>query len=164
MITNCKIGKNTKIINLDQVNLYDCEIGENCLIGPFVEIQKNVKIGNRTRISSHTFICEGVEIGDDCFISHLCAFTNDLFKENKENWILRKTKVGNNVRIGSGVTLLPVNIGNSAIIGAGSVVTKDVPNNAIAYGNPAKIIYKKDIKETYSQEDFDEYIKNADFI
>lgn len=140
-VKNCQIGKNVKII--EPVNLYGCRLGDNCFVGPFVEIQKNVAIGNNTRIQSHSFICEGVKIGNHCFISHGTMFTNDLFDSpNIENWIMRKTIVGNDVRIGSNVTLLPVSIGNNSIIGAGSVVTKDIPPNCVVAGNPAKIIKK----------------------
>jgi len=134
-INNCEIGDGTKISNF--VNLYGCEIGENCFIGPFVEIQKGVKIGNNTRISSHTFICEGVEIGSNCFIAHGVMFTNDKYTEGREDWVLRKTVVGDRVRIGSNATILPVFIGADAVIGAGSVVTKDVKMGATVYGNPA---------------------------
>lgn len=131
------LGKNTKVS--PYTNLYECKLGDEVFIGPFVEIQKNASIGNKTRISSHSFICEGVEIGENCFIAHGVMFTNDKFTENKEEWILRKTKIGNNVRIGSNATILPVNIGDNSIIGAGSVVTKDIPANSTVYGNPAKI-------------------------
>jgi len=142
-IHNCIIPDSVKIANEQLVNLYGCEIGEDCFIGPFVEIQKGVKIGKGTRISSHTFICEGVEIGENCFIAHGVMFTNDKYTEDREEWILRKTKIGNNVRIGSNATILPVNIGNNVVIGAGSVVTKDVSDNDVIYGVPAKISYKK---------------------
>jgi acetyltransferase-like isoleucine patch superfamily enzyme len=131
-----KIHNSVKIIN--PVNLYGCEIGKDSFIGPFVEIQNNVQIGNNTRISSHSFVCSSVEIGDNCFIAHGVIFVNDNFTEGREDWIERKTKVGNNVRIGSNATILPVNIGNNVIIGAGAVVTKDVPDNSIIKGNPAK--------------------------
>jgi len=142
---NCQFGKNVKTI--EPVNLYNCEVGDNCFIGPFVEIQKNVVIGNDTRIQSHSFICEGVTIGNHCFIGHGTMFTNDLFDSpDIESWILRKTNVGNKVRIGSNVTILPVNIEDNVIIGAGSVVTKDVPANSIIAGNPAKIMRKTEDK------------------
>ena len=141
-INNCQIGENVKII--EPVNLYGCVIDTNCFIGPFVEIQKNVIIGEGTRVQSHCFICDGVTIGKHCFIGHGTTFTNDLFVDspNFESWIKRETKIGNDVRIGSNVTLLPINVGDNAIIGAGAVVTKDVPANCVVAGNPAKIIRK----------------------
>ena len=144
MITNTTIHPTTKI--KEPVNIYDCTIGEHCFIGPFVEIQQGVVIGNNTRISSHSFICEGVTIGDNTFVAHGVMFVNDIFSDsdNTDSWKLRKTVIGNNVRIGSNATILPVNIGDGSIIGAGSVVTKDVAAKAIVCGNPASI---KSIKE-----------------
>ena len=136
LIKNCVIGDDTKIMQF--VNLYGCNIGKNCFVGPFVEIQNNVNIDNDTRISSHTFICEGVDIGNNCFIAHGVIFVNDKYTEERKNWVLKKTKVGNNVRIGSNATILPVTIGDNAVIGAGAVVTKDVPSNSVVKGNPAK--------------------------
>lgn len=135
-LNNVKIGKGTKIS--DFTNLYGCELGEEVFVGPFVEIQSDSKIGNRSRISSHSFICSGVEIGEDCFVAHGVMFTNDKFTEKREEWIERKTKIGNNVRIGSNATILPVTIGDNAVIGAGAVVTKDVPANTTIKGNPAR--------------------------
>lgn len=121
-------------------NIYGCKIDEGCFVGPFVEIQKEVVIGKNTRISSHSFVCQGVSIGENCFVAHGVKFVNDIFidSDSYQNWKFKKTVVGNNVRIGSNATILPVNIGNNAIIGAGSVVTKDVPENGIVKGNPAK--------------------------
>ncbi|MFX0140771.1 MAG: acyltransferase [Candidatus Hodarchaeota archaeon] len=141
VVKNCQLGKNVKIIK--PVNLYECYIGDNCFIGPFVEIQRNVVIGNNTRVQSHSFICEGVTIGKDCFISHGAKFINDKFDSpDIKSWIMRKTVIGNNVRIGTNATLLPVSIGDNSIIGAGAVVTKDFPDNCIVVGNPAKILRK----------------------
>jgi len=141
-IQDCKIGENVKII--EPVNLYGCKIGNDCFIGPFVEIQKNVVIGDKSRIQSHCFICSGVTIGKHCFIGHGTMFTNDLFIDspNFESWNKRETLVGDNVRIGSNVTLLPIKIGDNSIIGAGAVVTKDVSKNMVVAGNPARTIEK----------------------
>ncbi len=141
-VKDCDIGENVKII--EPVNLYGCKIGNDCFIGPFVEIQKDVLIGDRTRVQSHCFICSGVIVGEHCFIGHGTMFTNDLFIDslNFENWKKKETKIGDNVRIGSNATLLPVKVGNNCIIGAGAVVTKDIPANCVTAGNPAKIIKK----------------------
>lgn len=144
IIKNVIFGDNVKII--EPVNLYDCSIGKDSFIGPFVEIQKKVKIGNNTKVQSHTFICELVEIGDNCFIGHGVMFINDLFSEgrpaggNKELW--RKTKIANNVSIGSNATILPIKIAQGSVIGAGSVVTKDIEIKGIYAGNPARLIKK----------------------
>lgn len=144
-IKNVKFGDNVEIV--EPVNLYECEIGNNCFIGPYVEIQKKVKIGNNTRVSSHSFICELVEIGNDCFISHGVMFVNDLFKSGKLNrnpkeWY--STKIENDVLIGSNSTILPVKIVSGCVIGAGSVVTKDLLEKGVYCGNPAKFIRKID--------------------
>jgi acetyltransferase-like isoleucine patch superfamily enzyme len=121
------------------VNIYPgARIRDTAFVGPFVEIQDDTVIGARTRISSHSFVCQGVEIGEDCFIGHGVMFINDLFDAPIEKWTKRKTVVGNRVRIGSNATILPVTIGDGAVIGAGAVVTKDVPANVIVKGNPAE--------------------------
>ena len=152
MQKNCKIHQSATISPF--TNLYGCEIGEKCFIGPFVEIQKGVKIGKGTRISSHSFICEGVEIGENCFIAHGVMFTNDKYTENREDWVLRKTIIGDNVRIGSNSTILPVSIGADSIIGAGSVVTKNIPRLSMAYGVPAKRKMKKTLEELKDEYEF----------
>jgi len=133
---NVKVGNNVVISHY--TNLYGCELADDVFIGPFVEIQSNVKIGNRSRVSSHTFICSSVIIGEDVFIAHGVMFTNDKFTEEKNDWIERTTIIGNNVRIGSNATILPVKIGNNVVIGAGAVVTKDVPDHCVVKGNPAR--------------------------
>lgn len=137
LIDNCKIHHTAKLSSF--INIYGCKLSENVFIGPFVEIQKNVFIGSGSRISSHSFVCEDVTIGENCFIGHGVMFINDKFDSpDLKSWIKRPTFIGNNVRIGSNATILPVNIGDNTIIGAGSVVTKDVPANSIIKGNPAK--------------------------
>lgn len=127
-------------------NLYECTLGHDCFVGPFTEIQKGVAIGNNCRIQSHSFICELVTIGNDCFIGHGVVFINDLFKEGKPatgdqtKW--KKTNIGNNVSIGSNATILPVNICDGVVIGAGAVVTKDIKKKGTYVGNPAKLLPK----------------------
>lgn len=133
---NCAIDDGVTIMPF--TNLYGCTIARDVFIGPFVEIQNNVDIGPRTRISSHTFICSNVRIGGDCFVAHGVMFINDKYTEDRTCWVSRPTYVGNHVRIGSNATILPVNIGDDAIIGAGAVVTKDVPRGAVVKGNPAR--------------------------
>ncbi len=138
MIRKCKIGKGVKIPHPKLVNLYECEIGDNSFIGPFVEIQKGAKVGRRCRIQSHSFICEGVTIGDDVFIGHGVIFTNDLFPKANEVWHVKETLLEDKVSVGNNATLLPVVVGKGSLIGAGAVVTKDVPRYTIVSGNPAK--------------------------
>jgi acetyltransferase-like isoleucine patch superfamily enzyme len=139
-IKNVNFGKNVVVV--EPVNLYGCKIGDNTFVGPFVEIQKNVTIGSDCKIQSHSFVCELVEIGNHCFISHGAMFINDLFEKggpaqgNKNLW--KRTKIGNNVSIGTNATILPVTICNNVVIGAGSVVTKDISESGIYAGNPAK--------------------------
>ena len=143
-IKNVIFGDNVKII--EPVNLYDCSIGNDSFIGPFVEIQKKVMIGNNTKVQSHSFICELVKIGDNCFIGHGVMFINDLFSEGRpaggEKELWRTTKISNNVSIGSNATILPVKIAQGSVIGAGSVVTKDIEIKGIYAGNPARLIRK----------------------
>ncbi len=141
-IKDVSFGQNVKIIN--PVNLYGCEIGDDSFIGPFVEIQSDVKIGARSKVQSHAFICELVTIGNDCFISHGAMFINDTFEDggpaggDKSKW--RTTKIGDNVSIGTNATILPVEICSNSVIGAGAVVTKDIDKPGIYAGNPAKFI------------------------
>lgn len=144
LISGSDIDATAKI--MDFVNLYGCKIGKECFVGPFVEIQKDSVVGDFSKISSHSFICEGVTIMENCFIGHGVTFTNDKFDSDRPNegdYILRKTKIERNVRIGSNSTILPVTIGENSIIGAGSVVTKDVPANTVVSGNPAKFMYSR---------------------
>ena len=141
-IKNVDFGSNVTII--EPVNLYGCSIGDDSFVGPFVEIQKNTTIGKNTKIQSHSFICELVSIGDECFIGHGVMFINDLFSEgkpangNKDFW--KNTKIGNNVSIGSNATILPVEICDHVVIGAGSVVTKNIVESGVYAGNPSKKI------------------------
>jgi acetyltransferase-like isoleucine patch superfamily enzyme len=143
-----KLGENVRLSRF--INLYGCEIGDETKIGAFVEIQKNAKIGRRCKISSHTFICEGVTIEDNVFIGHGVMFTNDIYPratsldgklQTEADWKVEKTVVKRGASIGTGATILPNTcIGENAVVGAGSVVTKDVPANAITVGNPAKVL------------------------
>jgi len=143
-----KLGKDVKLARF--INLYGCEIGDETKIGAFVEIQKNVKVGKRCKISSHTFICEGVTIEDNVFIGHGVTFTNDTYPrattpsgglQTEKDWKVEPTLVKKGASIGSGATILPrVTIGEHALVGAGSVVTRNVPPRAIVWGNPAKFL------------------------
>ncbi len=136
------LGENVTIVH--PCNIYGCSIGNNCFIGPFTEIQKNVTVGDGCRVQSHTFICELVTIGSNCFIGHGVVFINDVFANggpaggDKSLW--KATIVGNHVSIGSNATILPVSICNNAVIGAGSVVTKNITVPGVYAGNPAKLV------------------------
>jgi len=143
-----KLGVNVRLSKF--INLYGCEIGDETKIGAFVEIQKNAKVGNRCKVSSHSFICEGVTIEDNVFIGHGVMFTNDSYPrattgdgslQSEADWKVEKTVVRRGASIGTGTTILPnVSIGENAIVGAGSVITRDVPANAVVAGNPAKVL------------------------
>ena len=141
-IRDVEFGKNVSIV--EPANLYECNISDDCFIGPFVEIQKGVTIGKRCKIQSHAFVCELVTIGDDCFISHGVMFINDTFSlggpadGNRNLW--KATLVGNQVSIGSNATILPVKICSNVVIGAGSVVTKDILEPGVYAGNPARLL------------------------
>lgn len=141
-IRDVLFGKDVKVVQ--PVNLYRCKIGDDCFIGPFVEIQKDVRIGARTRVQSHSFICELVSIGEDCFVGHGVMFINDTFatggpaRGRKELW--RNTHIGNRVSIGSNATIMPVDICDDVVIGAGAIVTRDIAKPGIFAGNPARLI------------------------
>lgn len=143
-----KLGKNVRLIAF--ANLYGCEIGDDAFIGPFVEIQSDVRVGRRVKIQSHTFVCSGVTIEDEAFIGHGVMFTNDRFPratnddgslKGAQDWKCEPTVVGRRASIGSNVTILcGVTIGEEAVVGAGSVVTKNVPARTVVAGNPARIL------------------------
>lgn len=141
-IRDVTFGENVTVI--EPVNIYECEIGDDCFIGPFVEIQRNVKIGKCCRVQSHAFICELVSIGDYCFISHGVKFVNDLFSLGKpaggDTSLWRPTRVGNHVSIGTNATILPVTIADDVVVGAGSVVTRNLLQPGVYAGNPARML------------------------
>jgi acetyltransferase-like isoleucine patch superfamily enzyme len=149
--SNVKLGENVSIHAF--VNLYGCSIGDNSRIGAFVEIQKNASIGRNVKVSSHTFVCEGVEIEDDCFIGHNVSFINDKYPratsdsglpQSETDWQVVPTRVMRGASIGTGATILcGISIGENAIVGAGSVVTHDVPDNAVVVGNPARPLHRE---------------------
>lgn len=139
-VRDVQFGEGSTVV--EPCNLYECSIGANSFVGPFVEIQKGVVIGDRTKVQSHSFICELVTVGNDCFIGHGVMFINDLFSEggpaggDSSKW--KKTHIGNHVSIGSNATILPVNICDDVVIGAGAVVTKSITEPGVYAGNPAK--------------------------
>jgi acetyltransferase-like isoleucine patch superfamily enzyme len=143
-IRDVAFGARVKVV--DPVNLYECRIGDDSFIGPFVEIQKGVRVGARTRVQSHSMLCELVEIGDDCFVGHGVMFINDKFelggpaRGRMDLW--RPTKIANRVSIGSNATILPVSICEGAVIGAGAVVTRDIDIPGIYVGSPARFLRK----------------------
>ncbi len=151
-----KLGTNVRLSKF--INLYGCEIGDDTKVGAFVEIQKNATVGKRCKISSHTFVCEGVVIEDNVFIGHGVTFINDSYPrattaggqlQTEADWKVERTVIRRGASIGSGVTILSnITVGENAIVGAGSVVTKDVPSNSIVAGNPARILrYIEESKE-----------------
>ena len=142
VLKNIKLGKNVKISPF--TNIYGCELKDNVFIGPFVEVQKNVTIGENSRIQSHSFICEGVDIGKNVFIGHNVNTINDnLPKVNNENWVVEKIIIRDNVSIGTGSTIMGnVTIGENSIIGANSLVTTNIPYNEVWVGSPAKFLRK----------------------
>jgi acetyltransferase-like isoleucine patch superfamily enzyme len=139
-IRDVRCGERVRIVSPS--NIYGCSLGDDCFVGPFVEIQKGVRIGARTKVQSHAFVCELVEIGDDCFVGHGVNFVNDPFsvggpaKGRRELW--RATRIGDRVSIGSNATLLPVQVCSDVVIGAGAVVTRDITRPGIYAGNPAR--------------------------
>ncbi len=143
-IVDVEFGEDVTI--LEPVNIYGCKIDDGAFVGPFVEIQRGARIGKRTRIQSHSFVCELVTIGDDCFVSHGVMFINDLFQSGSPAWgkeeLWKSTTIGNNVSIGSNATILPVSICDATVIGAGAVVTRDITEPGIYAGNPARLLRK----------------------
>ena len=141
-ILDVRFGVNVTVV--EPVNLYGCELGDEVFVGPFVEVQRGVKIGNRTRVQSHAFVCELVTIGDDCFIGHGVMFINDTFatggpaRGRKDLW--RSTEIGHRVSIGSNATIMPVRVADDVVIGAGAVVTKNIDTPGIYAGNPARLL------------------------
>lgn len=141
-IRDVEFGERVRVV--EPCNLYQCRIGDDCFVGPFAEIQKGAAVGARSRVQSHAFICEFVTIGEDCFIGHGVMFINDTFttggpaQGNRELW--RETVIGNRVSIGSNATIMPVRIVDDVVIGAGSVVTKDIVAAGSYAGNPARLL------------------------
>lgn len=154
-IVDVRFGRNVTIV--EPANLYGCDIGDDCFVGPFVEIQRGVTIGARTRVQSHSFICELVEIGDDCFVGHGVMFVNDTFstggpaRGRRDLW--RKTMIGDRVSIGANATLLPVTVTNDVVIGAGAVVTRNIEVPGFYVGNPARLLRQRLIAPLPPSED-----------
>lgn len=144
-VRDVQFGARVKLV--EPCNLYGCTIGDDCFVGPFTEIQTGVVIGARTRVQSHSFICELVSIGEDCFVGHGVMFINDTFstggpaRGRRELW--RSTRIGNRVSIGSNATIMPVQIADDVVIGAGAVVTKDITTAGIYAGNPARLLRRQ---------------------
>lgn len=144
-VRDVRFGARVRIV--EPCNLYGCDIGDDCFVGPFTEIQRTVRIGARTRVQSHAFICELVTIGEDCFIGHGVTFVNDTFSTGgpaggrRELW--RSTTIGNRVSIGSNASILPVKICDDVVIGAGAVVTKDIAVAGSYVGNPARVLTRR---------------------
>lgn len=139
-LKDVKLGRNVAIPYPELVNLYGCEIGDECFIGPFVEIQNDVAVGRGCRIQSHSFICSGVRIGEGVFIGHGVIFVNDRYPVRTDPTDWEETVVGAGAAVGSNATILPCRIGEGALVGAGAVVTGDVPPGKTAAGNPARVI------------------------
>ncbi|MBL0968894.1 MAG: N-acetyltransferase [Brevundimonas sp.] len=141
-VRDVRAGSGVKIV--EPANVYDCDLGDGCFVGPFVEIQKGVRIGARTRVQSHAFVCELVTIGEDCFIGHGVMFVNDTFEKGGpargDQTLWKSTSIGNRVSIGSNATILPVKICDGAVIGAGAVVTKNIDKPGVYAGNPARLL------------------------
>jgi acetyltransferase-like isoleucine patch superfamily enzyme len=143
-VRDVECGRNVRIV--EPANVYECTLGDDCFVGPFVEIQKGVRVGARSKVQSHAFVCELVTIGEDCFIGHGVKFVNDVFaiggpaRGRRELWMA--TTVGNRVSIGSNATLLPVTICDDVVVGAGAVVTHNITEPGIYAGNPARLLRK----------------------
>lgn len=141
-VRDVRAGSGVKIV--EPANVYDCDLGDGCFVGPFVEIQKGVRIGARTRVQSHAFVCELVTIGEDCFIGHGVMFVNDTFEKGGpargDQTLWKSTSIGNRVSIGSNATILPVKICDGAVVGAGAVVTKNIDTPGVYAGNPARLL------------------------
>ncbi len=164
---NVQMGEDVKVFHPQLVNLYGCTIGDQTKIGAFVEIQKNVVVGSRCKVSSHSFLCEGVIVEDEVFIGHGVMFTNDIYPQaaNEDgslqtdtDWQVVETRVKQSASIGSNATILPgLTIGKKALIGAGAVVTRDIPDYAIAVGVPARVI--GDVRNSSQNQDFNTTIQ-----